>query len=82
MNFQPDLRYSKQELKQACKDFLLVGWKRWSRKSNSLFLRWMLNEMGAVMSLIHGNTIKPVRGLGRGYRVWKETHDAECHPPA
>ena len=36
---------------------------------------WMLNEMGAMMSLIHGDEVKPMAGLARAYPKWKRQHD-------
>lgn len=72
VNFQPELKYSKRELRKACRDFPLVGWKRWSRQSQSLFLQWMLNEMAATMSLIHKDPIEPMDRLARGYEKWKQ----------
>ncbi|CZT08540.1 hypothetical protein WAI453_007177 [Rhynchosporium graminicola] len=68
VNFQPELNYSKRELKKACRDFPLVGWKSMSRQSQPLFLQWMLNEMAATISLIRGDAIEPFFHLARGYK--------------
>ncbi|KAL5322420.1 hypothetical protein ACEPPN_010393 [Leptodophora sp. 'Broadleaf-Isolate-01'] len=75
VNYQPGLNYSKKELKKACRDFPLVGWKRHSKDNKESFLKWMLNEMGAMMSLIHNDPIKPMYGLARAYPAWKRQHD-------
>ncbi|PVH81214.1 hypothetical protein DL98DRAFT_514851, partial [Cadophora sp. DSE1049] len=75
VNYQPGLNYSKAELKKACRDFPIVGWKRHSKESKERFLRWMLNEMGAMMSLIHGDPVTPMAGLARAYPKWKRQHD-------
>tara|TARA_R110002060_G_scaffold61896_5_gene71335 strand:- start:153 stop:692 length:540 start_codon:yes stop_codon:yes gene_type:complete len=75
VNYQPRLNYSKAELKNACRDFPIVGCKRHSKESKEDFLQWMLNEMGAMMSLIHGDEVKPMAGLARAYPKWKRQHD-------
>ncbi|KAL2072669.1 hypothetical protein VTL71DRAFT_12012 [Oculimacula yallundae] len=74
VNFQPELQYSKRELKKACRNFPLYGWKRWSRQSQPLFLQWMLNEMAARISTAHEDPIEPMDHLARQDPKWRNLH--------
>ncbi|PVH79209.1 hypothetical protein DL98DRAFT_632881 [Cadophora sp. DSE1049] len=59
VNFRPELKYSKRELKKACRNFPLDGWKSWSKQNQPLFLEWMLNEMAATLSRMRGDLVPP-----------------------
>ncbi|CZT41087.1 uncharacterized protein RSE6_00772 [Rhynchosporium secalis] len=63
VNFQPGLKYSKRELKKACRDFPLIGWKHWSKQIQPLFLEWMLNEMAATLAIMNNDPIEPANHL-------------------
>ncbi|PMD48063.1 hypothetical protein L207DRAFT_505147 [Hyaloscypha variabilis F] len=72
INYDPKQKYSVEDLKDACRRFPLEGWEQWSDMPKRMFLRWMLNEMGAFMSLARGDTLKPTPGLAKGFDKWKE----------
>lgn len=67
INYDPSREYSVEELKDACRRFPLKGWEDWCNEPKDLFLKWMLNEMGAFMSLARGDPLKPMLGLARSF---------------
>ena len=76
VNFKPELKYSKRELKKACRDFPLVGWKPWSKQSQPLFLEWILNEMAATLSRMRGDVVPPARFCESAHHVPEESATA------
>jgi len=72
INFNPKKNYSLEELKEACQNFPLEGWQEWSTRPKEKFMRWMLNEMGAFMSLARGDPLEPMEGLATGFEQWKK----------
>ncbi|KAG4439912.1 hypothetical protein IFR05_004587 [Cadophora sp. M221] len=77
VNFQPELKCSKRELKRACRNFPLAGWKPWSKQSQPVFLEWMLNEMAATLSILHGDRVPLADGLVGGFCVKDDTEATE-----
>jgi hypothetical protein len=77
INYDPSRGYSIEELKHACQRFPLEGWEKWCNEPKDPFLKWMLNEMGAFMSLARGDPLKPMIGLARGFEKWKAEQDAK-----
>lgn len=61
---------SKEDMIQACKNFPVANWERWSRQPKEFFLSWMMTEMGATMARIHKDKIEPCPGMGDGYTIW------------
>jgi hypothetical protein len=76
INFNPSRDYSLRELKDACRRFPLEGWEDWCDEPKDMFTKWMLNEMGAFMSLARGDPLKPIKGIARGFEKWKVEQDA------
>lgn len=70
VDFDEAVKCSKEEMIQACKDFPLANWDKWSFYPKEYFLKWMMTEMGATMSRIHKDPIQPCPGLGDGYNIW------------
>jgi hypothetical protein len=56
-------RYSKRELKQVCKDFRLLRWKKWSHENQDLFMRWVFSQVGAVMAQKRGDEVQLLEGM-------------------
>jgi hypothetical protein len=77
INYDPSRDYSVEELKAACRRFPLKAWEDWCNEPKDLFLKWMLNEMGAFMSLARGDPLKPMLGLARGFDRWKAEQDTK-----
>jgi len=78
INYDPKQKYSVEDLRDACRRFPLEGWEKWSDMPKRTFLRWMLNEMGAFMSLARGDTMRPTPGLAKGFGEWKEQQAAKA----
>ncbi|KAE9373781.1 hypothetical protein N431DRAFT_466050 [Stipitochalara longipes BDJ] len=76
INYNPKRDYSLDELKDACRNFPLEGWEEWCTRPKEIFTKWMLNEMGAFMSLARGDPLEPMEGLAPGYENWKKEQDA------
>lgn len=63
LNLQ-DRKYSKRELKQACRDFGVVGWKDWSFERQGFFMKFVMSELGAIMAQRKGDEVQPFPGIG------------------
>ncbi|KAH9211337.1 hypothetical protein DL95DRAFT_464928 [Leptodontidium sp. 2 PMI_412] len=77
VNFQLELTYSKRELKRACRNFPLTGWKPWSKQSQPVFLEWMLDEMAATLSILRGDRVPPANNLVGGFGIKNNTETTE-----
>lgn len=77
INYNPARGYSLNELKTACRIFPLEGWEEWAREPKEIFTKWMLNEMGAFMSLARADPLKPMEGMCPGFDKWKAEKDCQ-----
>ncbi|CZR63116.1 uncharacterized protein PAC_13013 [Phialocephala subalpina] len=69
IDFDEAMAYSKEEMIEACKNFPIANWERWSFQPKEHFLGWMISEMGATMLRIHKDPIQLFPGLGYGYKI-------------
>jgi hypothetical protein len=83
INFNAARGYSLNELKTACRIFPLEGWEEWAREPKEIFTKWMLNEMGAFMSLARDDPLKPMEGMCPGFEKWKAEKNCQVkkQPP-
>jgi len=79
INYDSSRDYSVEELKDACRRFPLQGWEKWCDQPKDIFLKWMLNEMGAFMSLARRDPLKPTEDLAKGFDEWKKEQNAKMY---